>query len=62
MRAVLTRLGIGLLCLYVLTSVAGGVFLAEVTLHLPRRPVTHTALAQRTVANEFHAQLQDVYL
>lgn len=60
MRKALARLGLGLLCLYLLISVAGGVFLGDITLRLPRRPVTHRALAQQTVANEFHAQLQEV--
>jgi hypothetical protein len=60
MRKLFIRLAIALLSLYLLTSIAGGVYLAEITLHLPRRPVTHTALAERTVQREFHATLQDV--
>lgn len=54
------RLSVTLLSVYAVISIAGGIYLAEITLHLPRRPVRHTALAQQTVTNEFHAQLQEV--
>ena len=60
MRKVLRRLSVTLLSLYVLFSIAGGIYLAEITLHLPRRPVTHAKLARATVQREFHAELQDV--
>lgn len=60
MHRIFTRLAIGILALYALVSIAGGIFLAEHTVRLPRRPVTHTDLARRTVASEFHADLQNV--
>jgi alpha-beta hydrolase superfamily lysophospholipase len=60
MRTIFTRLAITLFSIYVLISIAGGIYLAEITLHLPRRPVTHTALAEQTVGREFHATLQNV--
>jgi fermentation-respiration switch protein FrsA (DUF1100 family) len=54
----LKKLLLGLASAYVLLSISGGIGLAEFTLHLPRRPLRHTELARRTVANEFHADLQ----
>lgn len=60
MRKILARLFLVLSAVYLLISVAGGVGLAEFTLHLPRRPIRHAELARRIVANEFHADLQNV--
>ena len=60
MRKILVRLGVALSSLYLIVSIAGGIYLAEITLHLPRRPVTHTSLARATVQREFHAELQNV--
>ena len=62
MRKILARFFASLCAVYLLISVVGGIAIAEFTLHLPRRPVTHTELARRTVATEFHAELQNVSL
>ncbi len=60
MRRRLAGFALGFFTLYFLFSIGGGIFLAEHTLHLPRRPIRHAELAQRTVASEFQAELQDV--
>lgn len=59
MRRSLKLLGI-VLTLYVLGCIAGGVLLAEMQLHPPRRPIRHAAELQRDVRQNYHADLQDV--
>ncbi len=49
-----------LLLLYVLGSAVCGVFLAEITLHLPRRPLRHEDEAAAIVQERFHTDLRDV--
>jgi hypothetical protein len=56
----LSRVAVVLLSLYALVCVTGGMFLTEITLHVPHRPLRHTELARRTVAKDFHADLQSV--
>lgn len=46
--------------LYLVLSAIAGSFIAEVSLKLPRRPLSHRELVATTVQNTFHAQLQDV--
>ena len=46
--------------LYAVVSVACGILLAEVTLHLPRRPLRHQAKAAEIVRQQFHTELRDV--
>ncbi|ABF43714.1 Dipeptidyl aminopeptidases/acylaminoacyl-peptidases-like protein [Candidatus Koribacter versatilis Ellin345] len=60
MRKLLTRASAALFFLYLVVSISGGVYLAEITVHLPRRPITHTEIARRVVMTEFHAELQNV--
>lgn len=46
--------------LYAAASVVCGIFLAEITLHLPRRPLRHQAKAAEIIREQFHTALQDV--
>jgi pimeloyl-ACP methyl ester carboxylesterase len=45
---------------YVLASVAGGMWLAEMSLHTARRPIHYRDKIRVLVAAQFHAELQDV--
>jgi alpha-beta hydrolase superfamily lysophospholipase len=49
-----------LFILYAVMAVLCGVFLAEITLHLPRHPLRHQEKATAIVRDQFHAALQDV--
>jgi hypothetical protein len=60
MRRRLLRVAVGLFILYTAAAVACGIFLAEFTLHLPRRPVRHEEKASAIVRDQFHTTLQDV--
>jgi pimeloyl-ACP methyl ester carboxylesterase len=46
--------------LYAGACIVCGIFLAEITLHLPRHPPRHQAKAAEIVRQQFHTQLQDV--
>jgi pimeloyl-ACP methyl ester carboxylesterase len=45
---------------YVLTSVAGGIWLAEMSLHTGHRPIRYREKIRAIAAEQFHAELQDV--
>ena len=60
MQRFFVRGAVVLFGLYAFVSLAGGIYLAEITVHLPRRHVTHTDVAQRVVATEFRSELQNV--
>lgn len=52
--------GFVLLFVYLLGSLAAGIFLAEISLHLPKRPLAHRAEFELVLREQFHAPLQDV--
>jgi alpha-beta hydrolase superfamily lysophospholipase len=51
---------IGLLCLYIVASIAVGIALAEFTLHVHRRPIGKRAEFASILHEQFHADLLDV--
>ncbi len=61
-RTRIIRIGIGLFISYLLLAVVCGIFLAEITLHLPRRHLRHEVEAENVVRDKFHADLLDVGL
>ena len=60
MKRKLTRIGSVCAIAYLLGSVAAGIFLAELTLHVPRRPVRHQNEIHREYEARFGADLEDV--
>jgi dipeptidyl aminopeptidase/acylaminoacyl peptidase len=54
------KLALFLLGLYFIMSVAAGIFVAEASLRLPRRPLGHRAEAAAFVREHYQADLQDV--
>jgi len=60
MRRRSAKLGLGLFILYLLASFLCGAFLAEFTVHLPRRPLRHQARAAAIIKEQYHTVLQDV--
>jgi uncharacterized protein len=54
------RVLLAALALYFAGCVIGGVLLAEMQLHPPRRPIRQTAVFAAEVRNDFHADLQNV--
>jgi alpha-beta hydrolase superfamily lysophospholipase len=54
------KIAAAVLFAYLVASAAAGVFLAEITLHLPRRPVEDRAEYAARVRKHFQAELQDV--
>src|SRR5215471_1434574 len=48
------------LSIYLLLSVIGGIVLAELQLHLQRRPLRHQQEVVDAVRNEFHGTFEDV--
>ena len=60
MRHKLTRIAVICAMTYFLGSLAAGIFLAELTLHVPRRPVRHESKIHREYEVRFGADLEDV--
>lgn len=60
MRQRLLKLALLLFALYAVLATLCGVFLAEITLHLPRRPLRHETKAANVVRQQFHSELQNV--
>lgn len=60
MRRRLLKLALLLFAAYAVLAIVCGVFLAEVTLHLPRRLLRHQAKAAEIVRQQFHTELQNV--
>lgn len=56
----LRRILLVLIALYLLGCVAGGVLLADMQLHPPRRPLLHQAQFQQAIRQDFKADLKDV--
>jgi len=60
MRTAWRKLVLLLFALYLLLAIVCGVFLAEITLHLPRRPVRDEAKITAIIRKQFHTELQKV--
>lgn len=60
MRRRALKIALLLFALYVILAIICGIFLAEITLHLPRRPLRYEARAATIVREQFHTQLQNV--
>lgn len=60
MRRRLFKLALLLFALYAVLTTLCGIFLAEITLHLPRRPLRYQAKAASIVRQQFHTELQNV--
>jgi alpha-beta hydrolase superfamily lysophospholipase len=54
------QLSTGLFILYILAATLCGIFLAEITLRLPRRHLAHQAEAAEIVRQQFHTDLRQV--
>lgn len=54
------KLLISLILLYAAVSIVGGVLLAEMQLHVPRRPLRHAAEFERDVRQKYHCDVKDV--
>ncbi len=60
MRRLLLKLALLLFALYAVLATLCGIFLAEITLHLPRRPLRYEAKAAVVVRQQIHTELQNV--
>lgn len=54
------KFALALFCLYAFLCIAGGILLAELQLHPPRRPITERAAVAEVVREYHHAALEDV--
>lgn len=56
------RIVVIVLGLYLVACLASAIFLSEITVHLPRKPLRHRAEFASIVQEQFHAELTDVTL
>lgn len=54
------KLALLLFAFYTVLATVCGIFLAEITIHLPRRPLRYEAKAAAIVRQQFHTELQNV--
>lgn len=48
-----------LFALYLCGSLLAGIFLAEISLHLPKRPIMYRSKVEQVVLDEFHTKIED---